>query len=145
LNQEIKENGGVTLHQATVVRWLSLSDLLASVIKSFKIIRKLLMGKEKQRLIMDLNLQYLKQLCTLLKPFKHVMISVQKGEAPSLYLVSLFYITLKEILQSFESVKQYNHENVDREEENQSFDDLNDDDLEHELLGIYIPYQSLFF
>ncbi|CAF2972666.1 unnamed protein product, partial [Rotaria sp. Silwood2] len=137
LNSEIKANGGATLHQATVVRWLSLSDLLESVIKSFKITRKLLNGKEKQALITDLNLQCLKQLCTLLKPFKHVMTSVQNGNAPSLYLVPMFYITLKEILQSFEAVKKFNYENIDnKEEDDHSLDASNDEDLEHELPGI---------
>ncbi|CAF2884827.1 unnamed protein product [Rotaria sp. Silwood2] len=137
LNSEIKANGGATLHQATVVRWLSLSNLLESVIKSFKITRKLLNGKKKQALITDLNLQCLKQLCTLLKPFKHVMTSVQNGNAPSLYLVPMFYITLKEILQSFEAVKKFNYENIDnKEEDDHSLDASNDEDLEHELPGI---------
>jgi hypothetical protein len=138
LNQQIKEEGGVTLHQATIVRWLSLSALLESVIKSFKIIRKLLTGKEKQKLITDLNLQCLKQLCALLKPFKHIILSVQKGNAPSLYLVTMCYITLKQVLQSFEAVKKYNEENVDEEKENKFFDDSTDEDLEDELPGIDI-------
>ncbi|CAF2099479.1 unnamed protein product [Rotaria magnacalcarata] len=136
LNQQVKENGGVTLYQSTIVRWLSLCDLLESVVKSFKIIRKLLIGKEKQRLIIDLNLQYLKQLCTILKPFKHAIVSIQIGGAPSLYLASMHYAALKDVLQSFESVKKYNEENIDVKKENRSFDDSTDDDLEQELPGI---------
>jgi hypothetical protein len=58
LNQEIKEKDGVTVHQATAVKWLSSSDSLESVIKSFKTIQKLLTDKEKQQFITDLNLQY---------------------------------------------------------------------------------------
>ncbi len=145
MNQEIKENGGATLHQATVVRWLSLSNLLDSVIKSFKIARKLLIGKEKQSLITDLHLQCLKQLSTLLKPFKHVMTSVQKGNSPSLYLVPMCYITLKEILQSFEEVKKYNYENIDnKEKDNESCNAANDEDLEHELPGKDFLNRSLY-
>jgi len=115
-----------------------MSDLLESVIKSFKIIRKLLIGKEKQNLISDLNLQYLKQLCTLLKPFKHVIVSVQKGNAPSLHLVTMCYITLKHVLQSFESIKKYNQENLDEVKENEISDDSTDDDLAVEVPGMNI-------
>ena len=95
-------------------------------------------GKEKQKLITDLNLQYLKQLCILLKPFKHVIISIQKGNAPSLYLVPLCYITLKQVLHSFDAVKKYIQENLDDANENQSYHDLIDDDVEEELPGIDI-------
>ncbi|CAF1294249.1 unnamed protein product [Rotaria sordida] len=136
MNTEIKQEGGVTLHQSTVVGWLTLSDLLESIIKSFKVIRKLLTGKEKYRLITDLNLQYLKQLYTLLKSFKHIIVSVQKGNAPSLYLVPMCYITLKQVLQSFEAIKKYNQENIDKPNENQLPDDSTDYDLEDELPGI---------
>ena len=48
------------------------------------------------------------------------------------------YITLKEVLQSFESIKKYNQENLNEEKENEPSDDSNDDDLEPELPGIYI-------
>ncbi|CAF4039435.1 unnamed protein product [Rotaria sp. Silwood1] len=136
LNQEIKAAGGTTLHQACIVRWLSLSDLLESVIKSFKITKKLLYGKQKQHMINDLDEQYLKQLILLLKPFKHMMTIVQCGNSPSLHLVSLCYMTLKEILNSYESLKKYNKENSDQFGEDQNSENLYDDDLEYELQGI---------
>ncbi|CAF2915108.1 unnamed protein product [Rotaria sp. Silwood2] len=137
LNQEIKAAGGTTLHQACIVRWLSLSHLLESVIKSFKITKKLLYGKQKQHMIHDLDEQYLKQLVLLLKPFKHMMTILQRGNSPSLHLVSLCYMTLKEILNSYESLKKYNKEHSDQFGENQNSENLyDDDDLEHELQGI---------
>ena len=142
LNQEIKQDSGVTLHQSTIVRWLSLSDLLESVIKSFKTIRKLLIGKEKQRLMMNLNQQYLKQLCALLKPFNHIVKSIQIGNGSSLFFVPMCYVTLKEVLQSFESIKKYNQENLNEDKENEPSDDSNDDDLEPELPGIYIQRKT---
>ncbi|CAF4222337.1 unnamed protein product [Rotaria sp. Silwood2] len=101
-----------------------------------KLVKKLLTGKEKRKLITDLNLQYLKQFCVLLKPFQHVIVSVQVGDAPSLYLVPMFYATLKEVLQSFELIKKYNEENMDLKKENSLFDDSFDNDLENELPGI---------
>ena len=115
---------------------MSLLDLLESVIKSFRIIRKLLTGKGKQRLIADLNLQYLKQLCTLLKPFKHIIVSVQKSNAPSLYLVPMCYITLKQMLQSFGAIKKYIKKNVEEVDQNQLPYDPTDYDLEDKLPGI---------
>ncbi|CAF1143835.1 unnamed protein product [Adineta ricciae] len=137
LNQEIKDNGGITLHQATVVRWLSLSNLLESLIKSFKIVRKLLFDKDKQLLITDINLQCLKQLCLILKPFKQIVTSIQIGNAPSLYFVPMYYITLKEVLQSFDAVKEYVNENIeDVGDHDSSFKIDKDDDFEHELPGI---------
>ncbi|CAF3919288.1 unnamed protein product, partial [Rotaria sp. Silwood1] len=115
LNQEIKAAGGTTLHQACI---------------------KLLYGKQKQHMINDLDEQYLKQLILLLKPFKHMMTIVQCGNSPSLHLVSLCYMTLKEILNSYESLKKYNKENSDQFGEDQNSENLYDDDLEYELQGI---------
>ncbi|CAF4052179.1 unnamed protein product, partial [Rotaria sordida] len=117
LNQEIKAAG-------------------ESVIKSFKITKKLLYGKQKQHMINDLDEQYLKQLVLLLKPFKHMMTILQCGNSPSLHLVSLCYMTLKEVLNSYESLKKYNKEHSDQFGENQNSENLYDDDLEHELQEI---------
>ena len=98
--------------------------------------RKLLSGRDKQSLITDLNLQCLKQLCLILKPFKQIMVSVQVGNAPSLYLVSMFYITLKDVLQSFDAVKEYVNENIEDVDEHDSLFNIDkDDDLEHKLPG----------
>ena len=46
--------------------------------------RRVLTGEEKQNLITGLNLQYLKQLYTLLKLFKHIIVSVQSDDVPEL-------------------------------------------------------------
>ena len=67
-------------------------------------------------------------------PFKIMMRIIQCGNGPSLHLVSLCYITLKEVLSSYESLKQYNADNSDQDEVENS-DLFNDFDLEHELLG----------
>ena len=80
----------------------------------------------------------MKQLYTLLKPFKHIMVSVQSGDAPSRYLVSMYFIRLKETLRSFQTVKIYNHENIDCEKKDGMLDDINDEDLQQELPGTYV-------
>ena len=82
----------------------------------------------------DLNEQTLKQLVFLLMPFKIMMKIIQSGNGPSLHLVSLCYITLKEVLSSYESLKQYNVDNSDQDEvENSEL--FNDFDLAHDLPG----------
>ena len=104
-------------------------------------IRRVLTGEEKQNLIRSLKLQYLNQFYTLLKPFKNIIVSVQNGDTPSLYLVSMCFIMLKEILRSFQSVKKYDHENIDRKKKDGILDDINDEDLrhdQHELPGTYV-------
>ncbi len=97
----------------------------------------MLFGKQKQHMINDLNEQTLKQLVILLKPFKNMMTMIQCGNAPSLHLVSMCYITLKELLGSYELLKQYNKDNSDQNKGDQNSELLydDDDDLEHELPG----------
>ncbi|CAF0841728.1 unnamed protein product [Rotaria sordida] len=114
LNQEIKAAGGTTLHQACI---------------------RQLFNKQKQHLINDLNEQTLKQLVMLLKPFKEMIKIIQYGNAPSLHLVSMCYITLKEVLGSYEMLKQYNKDNNNHDDD-ENLDFINDYDLEHELPGI---------
>ena len=85
-----------------------------------------------------INDQYLKQLILLLNPFKHIMTLIQCGNSPSLHLVSLCFITLKETLGSYELLIKYNKENADTTAEGAFVKSIiNDDDLEHELPGNY--------
>ncbi len=72
-------------------------------------------------------------MCALLKPFQHIIVSIEKDDAPSLFLVPMCCATLKQVLQCFETVKKFNKENVDEKKENQLLDDSFGDDLEDEL------------
>ena len=47
------------------------------------------------------------------------------------------FITLKETLRSFQSVKKYNHENIDCKRKDGVLDDINDEDFQQELSGTY--------
>lgn len=114
-----------------MVRWLSLSNLLESIHKSFKIIKKLFIARQKQYLINDINEPLMKQLIMLLKPFKNMMKLIQLGNSPSIHLVALCYISLRDLLNSYELLKQYYKDNNDEG----SMDLSDDDDLEHELPG----------
>ena len=48
------------------------------------------------------------QLIYLLKPFKHVLVIIQKGKTPSLHLVTIAILTLREALKTHESLIKYN-------------------------------------
>ena len=86
-------------------------------------------------MINDLNEQHLKQLVLLLKPFRDMMIIIQRGNTPFLHLVSLCFITLKDVLNSYESLKEYNKERNEEEHDGRSQIIYDDEDIEHELEG----------
>ncbi|CAF1434543.1 unnamed protein product [Rotaria sp. Silwood1] len=107
INICIKEEAGVTLHQSCIVRWLSMINLLESVLQTFKTTKRLLLARNKQSLIHDLDVLTIKQLVLVLKPVKHVVTVVQTGNSPSLHLVLLCNLTLKRALSSYESLLDY--------------------------------------
>ena len=47
-----------------------------------------------------------------------MMIIIQRGNTPSLHLVSLCFITLKDILSSYETWKKYNEEHNEKKHKN---------------------------
>ena len=48
------------------------------------------------------------QLIHLLKPFKHVLVIIQKGKTPSLHLVTIAVLTLRQALETHTSLVEYN-------------------------------------
>jgi hypothetical protein len=69
------------------VRWLSLIDLLESLVKSYKQTKRILINQRQQAKLKNIDEYVLKQLICLLKPFKQVLQLVQAGNSPSLYMV----------------------------------------------------------
>jgi hypothetical protein len=108
LNKDIQSEGGVTLCQSTKVRWLSIMQLLGSIDLSFKETKKILQEKKKP---LSIDRLVVKRLVHLLRPFKHIMTIVQKGNEPSLYLVLICVLTLRKALTSFENLVKFNKEN----------------------------------
>lgn len=97
LNKSIQDAGGVVLKQATVVRWLSLSNLLESVDLSYEHVRSILSkpSNTKQSFKLNkINIDGLKDLVLLLTVFKDVSILVQTGARPSLHMA---YIALNKL------------------------------------------------
>jgi hypothetical protein len=106
---------------------------LESILKSFKIIKKILINKQQQRLMMNIDEKRIKQIMLLLKPFRDVMKMIQTGNSPSLYLVLLCTQTLRDVLKSYDSLVNYD-ENHDNHESREELDDT-DEDLLDELQG----------
>ncbi|CAF3746157.1 unnamed protein product [Rotaria sp. Silwood1] len=48
------------------------------------------------------------QLIHLLKPFKHLLVIIQKGKTPSLHLITIAILTLRRALESYTSLIEYN-------------------------------------
>jgi hypothetical protein len=133
MNKEIEYLDGNTLHQSSVVRWLSMTDLLESVLKSFKIIKRLLIAKKKESLMKDFDERTIKQLVWLLKPSKHIMKVIQGGKSPSLHMVLMSTITLREAFSSSDALVNYNAMHC-RSDQSNNVHDL-DEDPEFELDG----------
>ncbi|CAF3317150.1 unnamed protein product, partial [Rotaria sp. Silwood2] len=97
LNKSIQDGGGVVLKQATIVRWLSLSNLLESIDLSYEHLRLVLSkstnSKQAFKLI-KINVDGLKDLICLLSVFKDVCILVQTGTRPSLHMA---YIAMNKL------------------------------------------------
>ncbi|CAF4309979.1 unnamed protein product, partial [Rotaria sp. Silwood2] len=97
LNKSIQDGGGVVLKQATIVRWLSLSNLLESIDLSYEHLRLVLSkstnSKQAFKLI-KINVDGLKDLIYLLSVFKDVCILVQTGTRPSLHMA---YIAMNKL------------------------------------------------
>ncbi|CAF1093959.1 unnamed protein product [Adineta ricciae] len=108
LNKDIQSEGGFSLCQSSKIRWLSIMQLLGSIDRSFKETKKVLQEKKKSFLI---DRSVIKRLIQLLRPFKHILTIVQKGNEPSLYLVLICVMTLRKALSSFENLVVFNREN----------------------------------
>jgi len=84
LNKDIQDAGGVSLQQATVVRWLSLIELLESVLRSYKQTKRVLTIRKQQSKLVVVDDKIVEGLINLLKPFKKTLKLIQTGNSPSL-------------------------------------------------------------
>ncbi len=83
-------------------------QLLQSVDRSFKQTKKVLQEKKKS---FSIDRLIVKRLIHLLRPFKHIMKIIQKGNEPSLYLVLICVLTVRNALSSFDNLIKFNNEN----------------------------------
>ncbi|CAF4286374.1 unnamed protein product [Rotaria sp. Silwood2] len=79
LNIEIENSGGTTIHQSIDIRWISIIESLESILKSFKIVKKILISKQQSKFIMHVHEKTIKQILLLLRPFKQIIKLAQTG------------------------------------------------------------------
>ena len=96
--------------------------LLESIDRSYKETRRVLQAKKKP---FPIDRCIVKSLVRLLRPFKHAITVIQRGNDPSLYLVLICVLTLRKALVSFRNLLEFNKENNDSSpiRENESDDD----------------------
>ena len=104
MNKIIQDQGGVAVLQATVVRWLSMSQLLESINRSYRQLRKIL-GDRKKVIVLDKLI--ILQLIILLRPFKHIILFIQKCKEPTLHLVTIAILTLGDAFNTHKSLLKY--------------------------------------
>ncbi|CAF4379067.1 unnamed protein product, partial [Rotaria magnacalcarata] len=82
-----KHSEGRTLHQSSVVRWLSLFDLLESIKKAYASLIILLNDNRQNARIQAINMDLVNKLIDFFYPWKIVLTELQKTNEPSLFLV----------------------------------------------------------
>lgn len=92
LNKDIQSAGGFSLCQSTKVPWLSIMQLLESIDRSFKETKIVLQEKKKS---IPIDRLVVRQRVRLLRPLKHAITIIQKGNEPSLYLVLICVLTVR--------------------------------------------------
>ncbi|CAF3830107.1 unnamed protein product [Rotaria sp. Silwood1] len=75
-----------TLHQSSVVRWLSLHELLSSIEKAYHPLKSILYEKQESSRLEKINMNIVSQLIKFLEPWKYVMNEIQLSNSPSLFL-----------------------------------------------------------
>ncbi|CAF4579579.1 unnamed protein product [Rotaria socialis] len=106
-NKDIQSFGGIALQQSTVVRWLSLINLLESIVLSYKVTKRVLINRKQQMKLKGIDEKVLKQIIRLLKPFKQVLKIIQTTNTPSLYMVLICTHKLRKTLSSFDELTNY--------------------------------------
>ncbi|CAF4618940.1 unnamed protein product [Rotaria socialis] len=135
-NKDIQSLGGVALQQSTVIRWLSLIELLESITSSFKETKRVLINRKQQSKLNGIDEKILKQLIRLLKPFKHVLKIIQTTNTPSLHMVLVCTRMLKDKLSSFEELLKYEAQSSTKDLDNSEEVEEVEEVLENEGIEI---------
>ncbi|CAF4481727.1 unnamed protein product, partial [Rotaria sp. Silwood2] len=75
-----------SLHQSSIVRWLSLHELLSSTEKAYHPLKHILHEKQELSRLEKINMNIVSQLIKFLEPWKYVMNEIQLGNSPSLFM-----------------------------------------------------------
>ena len=94
-----KDSLATTLHQSSVVRWLSLISLLESIKNAYSSLLVVLRGMHQSHRIHNINMDIVEKLIAFLDPWRDVVCELQTGNSPSLFLVLLCIHHLRQKLQ----------------------------------------------
>jgi hypothetical protein len=86
-SKEKRPSKATTLHQSSIVRWLSLSDLLESIKSAYANLVLLLNAIGQSARIQCINIDLVDKLISFLRPWKIVLQELQSTNTPSLFLV----------------------------------------------------------
>ena len=104
MNKDIQNAGGVSLQQSTVVRWLSVIELLESILLSYKQTKCVLTIRKQQSKLVVIDEKIVEGLLRLLKPSKKTLKLIQTGNSPSPYMVLICTLSLRKTLSSFKNL-----------------------------------------
>ncbi|CAF1639363.1 unnamed protein product [Rotaria magnacalcarata] len=83
---------------------VSMSQLLESINRSYGRIKKIL-GDRKKVIVLDKLI--ILQRIILLRPFQHIILFLQKGQEPTLHLVTIAILTLRDAFNTHKSLLEY--------------------------------------
>ena len=104
MNKDIQNAGGVSLQQSTIVRWLSVIELLESILLSYKQTKCVLTIRKQQSKLVVIDEKIVEGLIHLLKPLEKTLKLIQTGNSPSLYMVLICTLSLRKTLSSFKNL-----------------------------------------
>jgi aminoglycoside/choline kinase family phosphotransferase len=87
----LQELGRPTIKQEVIVRWLSMSQLLESILASYSTLTTLASEKGTLHHLPTIDVSAVAAIVGLFSPWKHVMERVQATNTPSLHLVVTSY------------------------------------------------------
>jgi len=117
------------LQQATVVRWLSMIELLESILRSYKQTKRVLTFRKQQLRLVVIDEKIVEGLIRLLKPFKKILKLIQTGTSPSLYMVLICTLNLRKTLSSFKNLISCTTVSDNHDQDQPNASDDNDEDI----------------
>jgi hypothetical protein len=97
-NPMLEELGKPTIKQEIIIRWLSMSQLLESILSSYSTLTTIAGEKGTLHTLPSIDVSAVAAIVNLFTPWKHVMKRVQTSNTPSLHLVVTSYWYLLESL-----------------------------------------------
>ena len=104
MNKDFQNAGYVSLQQSTIVRWLSVIELLESILLSYKQTKCVLTIRKQQSKLVVIDEKIVEGLIHLLKPLRKTLKLIQTGNSPSLYMILICTLSFRKTLSSFKNL-----------------------------------------